>query len=330
MAKYVKFLASAGYFPETVVTNDELSQIMETNDEWIQAHTGIKERRYAIDENTSDLSTKVALKLLKQSNLQAEAIDLIILSTISPDAITPSTAAIVQSNIGAKNAFAFDISAACSGFVYALSIAEKYVRSGQYQNVMVISAEVNSKMMDFTDRTSAVFFGDAAGGAILSASDNPNDEMYVAEKLATKGDADVIHSGRIAPLSAVKADNYPQMDAFYQDGRAVYEFVTSTVLAHIQQFLAEQKLTADDFDLIVLHQANLRLIEYIAQELKQPLDKFAINVPTIGNTSSAGLPTALAERLSDGQTYGKVLLTGFGAGLAYGSVILNLQNFSQK
>ena len=157
----VKITASAGYLPEKVVTNDELSQLMDTSDEWIVSHTGIKKRHYAIAENTSNLATKVAQKLLQQAKLDATQIDLIIVSTITPDA----TAAIVQKNIQASNAFAYDLSAACAGFIFALATAEKFIRSGMYQRAMVISAETNSKMLDFTDRTSAVFFGDGAAGS---------------------------------------------------------------------------------------------------------------------------------------------------------------------
>lgn len=324
MTKAVTLIASAGYLPNRVVNNDELSQIMETSDEWIQTHTGIKERHYALDENTSDMATKVALQLLKRANLDAKQIDLIITSTISPDAITPSTAAIVQGNIGARNAFAYDLSAACAGFIFALSTAEKFLRSKLYKRAMVISAETNSKMMDFKDRTSTVFFGDGAAGVIIEATDDISKEVFLAEKLCTIGDADVIHSGRIKPLSKIAASNYPQIDAFYQDGRAVFEFVTTVVLQHIKDFLVENKLQPQDLDLIVTHQANLRLIEKLAENLEIPLDRFAIDIPTVGNTSSAGIPLALNHKLESGATPKRVLLCGFGSGLAYGSILLDL------
>ena len=154
MSKKIKLLATAGYLPATVVTNDDLSQIMETSDEWIVAHTGIKTRRYALGENTSDLATKVGKELLAKANLAATDIDLIIVATITPDALTPSTAAIVQANLKAQNAFAYDLSAACAGFIFALATAEKFLQAGTYRRALVIAAETNSKMMDFTDRTS--------------------------------------------------------------------------------------------------------------------------------------------------------------------------------
>lgn len=323
----VKITASAGYLPEKVVTNDELSQLMDTSDEWIVSHTGIKKRHYAIAENTSDLATKVAQKLLQQAKLAATQIDLIIVSTITPDALTPATAAIVQKNIQASNAFAYDLSAACAGFIFALATAEKFIRSGMYQRAMVISAETNSKMLDFTDRTSAVFFGDGAAGVILEKS--AGNTAYLAEKIATQGNTEVIHSGRVAPLQKVAADNYPQLDAFYQDGRAVYNFVTNDVNAHIAEFLADNGVKPADLDLVITHQANLRLIENIAQHLALDLDKFAINVTEAGNTSSVGIPLALAQALEQGKRPKKVLLTGFGAGLAYGSILLDLSEFGR-
>lgn len=322
MSKKIKLLATAGYLPATIVTNDDLSQIMETSDEWIVAHTGIKTRRYALGENTSDLATKVGKELLVKANLAATDIDLIIVATITPDALTPSTAAIVQANLKAQNAFAYDLSAACAGFIFALATAEKFLQAGTYRRALVIAAETNSKMMDFTDRTSAVFFGDGAGGALLEASD-AGSSVYLAEKLVTQGNKEVIHSGRIAPLSAVAATNYPKTDAFYQDGRAVYQFVTTTVIAHIKDFLAQNNLKPSELAMVITHQANLRLIEAIATALNLPLSKFAQDVVEAGNTSSAGIPLALAKAHAAG-LHGKVLLCGFGAGLAYGSVLLDL------
>ena len=322
MAKNVKLLATAGYLPEKIITNDDLSQIMETSDEWITAHTGIKTRHYAFFENTSDLATKVGKQLLKTAKLAPSEIDLIIVATITPDALTPSTAAIVQANLQATKAFAYDLSAACAGFVFALSTATKFLQTGGYRRAMVIAAETNSKMMDFKDRTSAVFFGDGAGGVIIEASDSQ--QFYLAEKLMTEGNAEVIHSGRVAPLTKLSADNYPVTDAFYQDGRSVYKFVTTTVIEHLKGFLVENKVKSNDLAMVITHQANLRLIEKIAKALDLPLSKFATDVVEMGNTSSAGIPLSLARAVRERNIKGKVLLCGFGAGLAYGSVLLEI------
>ncbi|WP_338210247.1 ketoacyl-ACP synthase III [Lactiplantibacillus paraxiangfangensis] len=321
MPTYTKITAMGQYVPKRVVDNDELATIMDTNDEWIQAHTGIKTRHFAMDqENTSDLATQVAQQLLTKSSVAATDIDLIIVTTITPDALTPATACIVQANIGADNAFAFDMSAACAGFTFGLATADKFVRSGQYQNVMVISAEVNSKMMDFQDRTAAVFFGDGAGGALLQATTNANENSLLAEKLQTQGNAEVIHSGRVRPITKVAASNYPQTDAFYQNGREVFQFATNVVPEQMKTLLKTANVQPSDLQYVICHQANLRIIEKIAANLALPMAKFPHNVERLGNTSSAGVAMALAE-VFDHMT-GPTLLTAFGGGLAYGSVLI--------
>lgn len=326
MSVGVKLTASAGYLPERVVTNDELSKMMDTSDEWIQSHTGIKTRHYAIDEDSSDMGTKVAEKLLKKANVSPEEIDLIIVSTISPDALTPSTAALIQRNIGAKNAFAYDLSAACAGFVFAYSTADKFLHSPQYNKALVISIENNSKMLDFTDRTSAVFFGDGAAGVLVEKQEGASDSL-IAEKMLAEGNMEAVNSGRVKPLSTVQASNYPQMKAFYQDGPAVYNFVTTTVIDHIKSFLKENKVNPNELDLVIPHQANLRLLEKIAEGLGISFDKVGVNVDYAGNTSSVGIPLCLSECLAKGAHPHRVLLTGFGAGLVYGSLLLDLSDY---
>lgn len=321
MTVYTKITATGQYVPERVVTNDELATLMDTNDEWIQAHTGIVTRHYAMDqENTSMLATQVAQQLLTKSGLRATDIDLIIVTTITPDALTPATACLVQANIGADNAFAFDMSAACAGFTFGLATADKFVRSGQYQNVMVISAEVNSKMMDFQDRTAAVFFGDGAGGALLQATTDPAENNIIAEKLQTKGDAQVIHSGRVQPLKTVAATNYPQTDAFYQSGRDVFQFATTVVPEQMRTLLQTAGIAPTELQYVICHQANLRIIEKIAANLDLPMTAFPHNVERFGNTSSAGVAMALASVFDD--LTGSALLTAFGGGLAYGSILI--------
>lgn len=321
MSTYTKLTAMGQYVPARIVDNDELATIMDTNDAWIQAHTGIKTRHFAMDqENTSDLATQVAQQLLAKSHLTAKQIDLILVTTITPDALTPATACLVQANIGADNAFAFDLSAACAGFTFGLATADKFIRSGQYQNVMVISAEVNSKMMDFTDRTAAVFFGDGAGGALLQATQDPTENSILAEKLQTQGNAEVIHSGRVRPITKVAASNYPQTDAFYQAGRDVFQFATTVVPQQMTGLLASVGIQPADLQYVICHQANLRIIEKIAANLALPMSKFPHNVERLGNTSSAGVAMALAEVFD--QLTGPTLLTAFGGGLAYGSVLI--------
>lgn len=315
-----KIIASGHYVPEDVVTNDDLAKVIDTSDEWIVSHTGIQERHVSLQgENTSDLATKAAQQALKKAGVSAEEVDFIIVTTFTPDGLAPSTAALVQRNLGAEKAFGFDLSTACAGFVFGLTTADNFMKTGQYRYGLVIAAEVNSKMMDFRDRTSTVFFGDGAGAVLLAPSEQGE---VLATDLHTIGDADVVHSGRIEPLTSLSADNYPKIDAFFQEGRMVYQEVTTLIPNHIQQFLADQDLTIDDVDYVILHQANLRMIEKVAEALNQPMVKFITNVEKYGNSSSAGIAMAFDQlRESADLAEKKVLLTGFGAGFTYGSLL---------
>lgn len=317
-----KILASAHYVPSDIVTNDDLAKIMDTNDEWIQAHTGIKTRHMSLQgENTSDLATQAARLALAQTNLTVEDIDLIIVTTFTPDGLAPSTAALVQRNLKATNAWAYDISTACSGFVFGVSTADKFLRSGVYKNALVISAEVNSKMMDFKDRTSTVFFGDGAGAVVMNATQGNG--VLSKEEMHTIGNENVVHSGRIAPLTSLSVENYPKTDAFAQEGREVFNEVTTLIPQHIKDFLGDKQLLPKDIDYYIPHQANLRLIEYIAEALNEPMAKFSTNVIRNGNTSSAGIAIGFDELNQTVDLTGKrVLLTGFGAGFTYGSLLL--------
>jgi len=320
----IKILSSAHYVPEDVVTNDDLAKIMDTSDAWIQAHTGIKTRHISLKgENTSDLATKAAQIALAKAQVKPEELDLIIVTTFTPDGLAPSTAALVQRNLSAKNAWAYDIMTACAGFIFGLSTADKFIRSGAYRKALVVAAEVNSKMMDFKDRTSTVFFGDGAGAVVLSADDQI--DMVKGEQMCTIGNAEVVHSGRIAPLTTLSANNYPVTDAFTQIGRDVFDEVTMLIPEHIQAFLANKDLETKDIDYFIPHQANLRLIEYIATALNEPLEKFSRNVVYNGNTSSSGIAIGFDELNQTVDLTGKrVLLTGFGAGFTYGSILLEL------
>ncbi|WP_294977016.1 beta-ketoacyl-ACP synthase III [uncultured Leuconostoc sp.] len=318
-----KILASAHYVPSDVITNDDLAQIIDTNDAWIQSHTGIKTRHISLQgENTSDLATQAAKLALAQARMKPEDIDLIIVTTFTPDGLAPSTAALVQRNLEAKNAWAYDIMTACAGFVFGLSTADKFLRSGSYKNALVIAAEVNSKMMDFSDRTSTVFFGDGAGAVVMTADPYGNG-VVAGEKMHTIGNPDVVHSGRIAPLTQLSPDNYPKIDAFSQIGHDVFDEVTTLIPDHIYSFLETKSLKPSDVDYFIPHQANLRLIEYIANALNEPIDKFSTNIIRNGNTSSAGIAIGFDELRQSVDLNGKrVLLTGFGAGFTYGSILL--------
>lgn len=320
----MKIISTAHYIPEKRVSNYDLSKFMDTSDEWIVEHTGIKNRYYAMgDENTSDLAFEVGKQLLEKSKLKADQIDLIIVSTISPDSVAPATANLLQSKLGIENAFSFDISSGCSGFLSALSLADKMLKDSKYKKALVIGAEVMSKTLDFKDRNSAVFFGDGAGGVLLE--DDTSEDILIDEIFNTSSfNIEAIHSCRIAPIKELSELNYPKVDAFYQDGKAVYNFATTNIPQQINELLTGNNIK-NKIDYVICHQANLRLIEKVSELIDIDSSKFFNIVEDFGNMSSAGIPIALSmlkEKIGDESS--TILLSGFGAGLTYGSMLIQL------
>ncbi|HFI0632404.1 TPA: beta-ketoacyl-ACP synthase III [Streptococcus suis] len=325
MRTFAKISQVAHYVPEQLVSNDDLAQIMDTSDDWIALRTGIRQRRIVVDENTSDLASQVAQSLLDKSGVAADEIDFIIVATITPDSAMPSTAARVQAAIGAKKAFAYDLVAACSGFVFALSTADKLISSGIYQKGIVIGAEVLSKTLDWTDRGTAVLFGDGAGGVLLEAS---SVQHFLAEINRTDGSRGLgLTSGQIglhSPFSK-KEGNQPYLQ---MDGRAIFEFAVRDVTKTIAELLDSQGLTGDEVDYFLLHQANSRILDKMASKLGIGIEKFPANMMHYGNTSAASIPILLSECVEAGslcldgsQT---VVLAGFGGGLTWGTLLLKL------
>ncbi|HFU4222781.1 TPA: beta-ketoacyl-ACP synthase III [Streptococcus suis] len=325
MRTFAKISQVAHYVPEQLVSNDDLAQIMDTSDDWIASRTGIRQRRIVVDENTSDLASQVAQSLLDKSGVAADEIDFIIVATITPDSAMPSTAARVQAAIGAKKAFAYDLVAACSGFVFALSTADKLISSGIYQKGIVIGAEVLSKTVDWTDRGTAVLFGDGAGGVLLEAS---SVQHFLAEINRTDGSRGLgLTSGQIglhSPFSK-EGSNQPYLQ---MDGRAIFEFAVRDVTKTIAELLDSQGLTGDEVDYFLLHQANSRILDKMARKLGIGIEKFPANMMHYGNTSAASIPILLSEcveagslRLDGSQT---VVLAGFGGGLTWGTLLLKL------
>lgn len=325
MRTYAKISQVAHYLPKKIVTNDDLAQQMDTSDEWIRSRTGIRQRHVATDETTSELASQVAKKLLEKSQLDASDIDFIIVATITPDASMPSTAAMVQAAIGAKKAFAYDLVAACSGFVFALSTAEKMLASRVYKRGLVIGAETLSRSVDWSDRSTAVLFGDGAGGVLLEACEQPS---FLAEILRTDG-------GRAASLTAgIDQKETPfstqsrQQPFIQMEGRAIFEFATRDVTATMAELLEQADMTVDCVDYFLLHQANIRILDKMARKLGVAREKFPANMDKYGNTSAASIPILLSEcvesgmlRLDGSQT---VLMAGFGGGLTWGTLLLQL------
>ncbi|MGB4823766.1 MAG: beta-ketoacyl-ACP synthase III [Leuconostoc mesenteroides] len=317
----LKIVASARQIPDRQVTNQELSTMMETDDEWIYTRTGIHQRNVVTTENTSDLASEVAKKILAKSGVSPDSIDFIIVSTMSPDSLSPSTAAIVQANIGATNAFAFDLSAACSGFVYGLSVASSLLMS-RYQRGLIIGAEVLSKLVDWKDRTTAVLFGDGAAGVLVERTqDNVG---LLGEELRTFGEkGDNLVAGRFANTNPFSENISPLDPYFHQNGREVYSFATREVPEALQAALETAQVTADDVDYYLLHQANARIVSSIAKRFGQPASKFPTNMASNGNTSAASIGILLDELIESntihaGQT---IAFAGFGGGLTVGAQI---------
>lgn len=319
----IKISATSSTVPERIVSNDDLAEFMDTSDEWIYKRTGIKDRRVSSGENTSDLASSVATKLLEKGKISADQVDLIVVATMSPDSMTPSVGAIVQGKIGAKNAVAFDISAACSGFSYALAIARSMMLVNNYQNALVIGAEVLSKLIDWQDRSTAVLFGDGAGGVLLTKSEQ---ECFLGQDLKTFGDsAQYLGAGYLGANKDYRK-NTRQLSAFKMDGRQVYKFATKEVPASIQRAANEAGLDVEDIDFFLLHQANRRIVEHVAKKLDQPMSKFPLNIQDYGNTAAASEAILLTECIEK-RVIKKgdiIALSGFGGGLSLATIIVKI------
>ncbi|MDT2737196.1 ketoacyl-ACP synthase III [Enterococcus pseudoavium] len=314
-----KIIATARYLPEKVVTNDDLAEWMETSDEWIQSRTGIKQRHIAESENTSDLCLEVAKKLVKKADIDPMKLDFIIVATMSPDYTSPSVACQVQGQLGAKQALAFDVSAACAGFVYALATAENFIRGGMKRGI-VIGGEKTSKLLDWHDRSSAVLFGDGAAGVLLAESAEPS---IIKQMLRADGERANALTAGFRPNNTIFHEGPEISTALAMDGRGIWNFALNDVTKSLKEFIGDEPV-----DYYLLHQANKRIIEKIARKMHEPLEKFPMNLMNYGNTSAASIPILLDELIEakilslDGKQ--NVVLTGYGGGLAWGNLLIQL------
>lgn len=324
----VSIKAFGAYAPSRIVSNDDLSKIVETNDEWIVERTGIKERRISEGEDTSSIAVKAATKALERANLKGEDIDLIIVATITPDKFTPSVACLVQKEIQAENAMAFDVSAACSGFIFGLQAACSMMKvTENFKNALVIGVETLSKIMNWEDRSTCVLFGDGGGAVVLSKGEgNGGIREFYSKSLGKKGDCLVVEAMPVINPFIKDKNNDTNYQKIYMNGGEVFKFATKVIVESIKKILEKSSLTIDDIDYIVPHQANLRIIDYAVRKLKVDSSKFYTNLERYGNTSSASIPLALNEMyeknlLKKGH---KIILVGFGGGLTYGAVLIEL------
>ena len=309
--------------PEPVLTNDDLAKLVDTTDEWIRNRTGIRERRIAREnEFPSTLGVKASIKALQVANLRPTDLDLIICTSSSPEYIFPATACLIQDQLGATKAGAFDLLAACTGFIFAMNMAAQSIRSGSIKNALVVGTEVLSRFMNWKDRSTCILFGDGAGAFVLQASDQPGGVLSAVMHSDGSGADTLSLPAGGARLPASEATVHDGKHFVHMDGKEVFRFATRVMGHAAREALECANLTTDDIQWIIPHQANYRIIETAARYLKMPMDKFVINVDRYGNTSTASIPIATVEAAQKGQLKpgDKVVFVGFGAGLTWGAL----------
>ena len=312
--------------PSLIVSNDDLSKLVETSDQWIVERTGIKERRISTKEDTSELAINASKKALFRAGIDAHALDLIIVATVTPDNFCPSVACMVQKEIGAKNAMAFDINAACSGFIFACNIAYSMMKSNNnIKNALIIGAETLSKLIDWKDRGTCCLFGDGSGAMILSKEKTEKEKKFyfISKSVGEKYEA--LKAGAL-PLNNPFLVNSVNKQKLEMDGKEVFRFATSSMVNVVKKILEENNLDIEDIDYIVPHQANYRIIQYAAKKLNQDMSKFYTNLDKYGNTSAASIPIALndmyeKDMLERGM---KIIAVGFGGGLTYAGALIEI------
>lgn len=313
--------------PDKVLTNHDLEQMVDTTDEWIRTRTGIEKRHIAAeDQYTSDLATAAAKKAMEKANVTPEELDYIILATITPDVGFPSTACFVQKNLGAVNAAAMDISAACTGFIYALELADTLITTNKAKTILIIGAETLSKVTDYTDRATCVLFGDGAGAAIVKPAENSRGVLGTF----TKSNGDLHY---LLHIPGMGTKHLPTHDSLEQHlhyikmaGREVFKYAVTAMGDAAIKIIEDTGLNNDEIDLLISHQANLRIIDATAKRAKMPSERVFVNVNNYGNTSAASIPIALDEAITTGKVSmgSTVVLVAFGAGFTWGSAAIKL------
>jgi len=315
---YSRITGTGGYLPAKILTNRDLEQMVETSDEWIYTRTGIRERHIAADnEQASDLALHASRRAISAAGIAAQEIDLIIVATTTPDMVFPSTACILQTKLGIRNCPAFDVQAVCSGFVYAVAIADQFVRSGQCRHALVVGTDVLSRITDWSDRSTCVLFGDGAGAVVLSAAEQPG-------ILSSHLHADGGYRDALAAPGAVRAGKIEGRPFMQMEGGTVFKFAVNAFGEVAREALAANGLKTADIDWLIPHQANIRIIEATAAKLGLGMDKVVVTVDHHGNTSAASIPLALDEAVRDGRIREgqHVLLEGVGGGFTWGAVLL--------
>ena len=311
-----------GFVPDYILNNEELSRMVDTTDEWITTRVGIKERHILTEEGlgTSYLARKAAKQLIQKTGVDPDTIDALIVTTTTPDYKFPSTASIVLGKLGLKNAFAFDFSAACCGFLYTLDVAASMIQSGRYKKIIVIGADKMSSLVDYTDRATCVLFGDGAGAVLVEATEEENVGVQNSY-LRTDGQGlPFLHmkaGGSVCPPSHFTVDH--RLHYLYQEGRTVFRYAVTDMSNDVMKILEMNNLKADDVNWVIPHEANLRIIEAVTKRAGIPLDKVVVNIERYGNTSAATIPLALWDAESQLKKGDNIIFTAFGAGFVHGA-----------
>ena len=320
-----KITATAHNTPEKIMTNHDLEKLVDTSDEWIRSRTGITQR-HVVGENeaSSDISTRIAETLLEKRGISADEIDLIIVGTVTPDYFTPSTAALVQKNIGASNAWGFDLSAACSGYIYGLETGATFIRSGQYNKVMVIGVDTMTSILDFKDRDTCVIFGDGGGGVILEPTQNDTGILDSILHMDGNGGEYLIVPGGGSRIPATVESVKSRQHFIKQDGKTVYKFAIRGMADVSEEILSRNNLSGEDIALFIPHQANKRIIDAAAERCGISSEKVLINIDRYGNTTAGTIPIAMNEAVENNQIKDGdyILLASFGAGFTWGSILI--------
>ena len=320
----IKVLGSGAYVPTSILSNKQLESIVETSDEWIKARTGIKNRHIATTENTVELAYQSAKQAIEHANIDPTEIGLIIVATFTPEQLTPSTACLVQAKLGLNDVkmIAFDLNAACSGFVFAMSVANQFLKSGAIKKALIIGAEVLSKIMDWDDRNTCVLFGDGAGAVVVEYDQDTTESFYLNSSGDERGVLTTTPIAVVNPLT----DNQAEPIHFQMNGQEVFKFAIHAIKETIMELLEQANLTIDEINLIIPHQANKRIIDKVVKDLKVPSEKFFLNLDNYGNTSAASIPIALKEAIDTRhiKSGDKIMLIGFGGGKTWGGCMISL------
>lgn len=318
-----RIIGTGSYVPEKVLTNEDLKQFVDTSDEWISTRTGIKERHIVVDEDTTDLGYEASIRAIEDANITKEDIDLLVVATVTPDNAFPGVSNVLQARLGLKEIMTFDINAACSGFVYALNIADKMIKSGAYNTALVVGAETLTRLTDWRDRNTCVLFGDAAGAVVVQKSETSGIKDVIC---GSRGDTEghLICNNVAIKDPAVNAIS--EQDHIHMNGREVFKFATRILPKTVNDLLERNNMKLDDLDCIVAHQANERIIDKAARDLDFPMDKMFLNISKYGNTSAASVPLAIDEAIKSGYLKkGDTFVTvAFGGGFTWGGALIEL------